>query len=247
VKANVTTLLHCGLLSIITLLAPGCKKDDDGGTPDGPACSAADSWLSSRRTLTSTSDTTVRLNEDGLPSNFRAVGRDTVIEDVSNSQIYYYIFNALGDHVQTRQVHAANNPAMVYNVDFFYAYDTDHRLLRRWSYMMRENARLLDSVELIWDAGNMIAERDLLSGETLSTYTYTTDGKGRNPGNTPSQSSRWLYRRGSNVTLSKDYLSTGSDGSYNPHYDKQGRLTELAITGSATVGKISKTYSYQCR
>lgn len=55
---------------------------------------------------------------------------------------------------------------------------------------------------------------DLYTGQTIASYTYYADGRGRNPDNTPNQSSRWMYRRGSKVVLSQDYVKTFNTTKY---------------------------------
>jgi YD repeat-containing protein len=228
--------------AVCLLLLSACKKtDDESDNNNGPDCDAAQSLLKSETTNANGSSTTVSYDAQGLKEGQLAIGTDTVLEtDDDGATKNYYIFNSAGDQYLTHRV--TTYPGDVRVIDFYYAYDSDHRLIKRWSYVNTNVAKgLQDSIAMIWQDGNLVQEKDLFSGSTLATYHYYTNRLGHNPRNIPIVSSRWLTRPGSKIALSKDYINTDLT---EPTFDNRGRLKVLTSTNG---GQLKLSFTYVCR
>lgn len=217
----------------------GCKKAP--GAPDEPACSASQSILASRTVPLTNGPQKIVCDEDGLSSDFRRLGPDTLLVTRGTDRTYF-VFDSRGDQYLTQTI--SDDPAAgPFVTNTFFAYDAEHRVLRRWRYTSASK-NVSDSTSYNWVEGNLISEYDHVLGRTVASYEYNGDGRGQNPGNVPSDPAQWLYRRGTTVRLSKDYVRRSGESRLTPGFDGQGRLVRLER--SEAPGNPF-TFTYRCR
>lgn len=218
-----------------------CRKEPTPRTPQSPDCSAEASVLATRQKTTTEGVNVAELDDEGLPPSYIRLGPDTLLHE-SGNMLTYHVFNRNGDYYLERVV-AGDPVAGTLITETFFDYDSAHRILRRWRYQST-SVGALDSVIYEWREGNLVSEYDLISRQEFAHYEYSGDGLGHNPGNVPTQASQWLYRRGTTVQLSKDYVRRTPGRTFTPDLDRQGRLVRLE---SSDAPGYPLYFTYNCR
>lgn len=238
----------CFLLLASAVMVGGCKKNDN--TDNGPSCTFEQSRPLKDIVTSEGNTTTIQYSydADGRSLSYRYPAADTASETVSTGLYAFYFFDSNGDQVRTSQYRdSAGQQDPV--ADFFYEYDSNHRLVKKYSYSNNPK-RLLDSVACIWQDGNLIEDRDLTGTGNSVFYEYYPGTKGASIYNMPVQASRWLYNPVAHVVLSNNFIhkaitknSAGaqvSSTNYDAGFDEKGRVKSIDN------GQTRQSITYEC-
>ncbi len=230
---------------LIVAFASSCRKTDDGA---GGSCEISRSDLTGIQYISADGDVSTTGYSNGLLKYQETLGPDTVLDVFSGSKRSYHIFSK-GDYIKEIDFEASGSNTGDTTITY-YVYDSEHRLVRSWSSSVYwsggslTRVRNSDTVGYVWEDGNLTQQVNLSdNSRVFARFNYVPNSPGRNFGNEPAASSRWLFRKGSVVQVSRNFVL--KYGAYEPEFDNRGRLvTERQPWPWG--GFVSTQYQYSC-